>query len=107
MYDLEKVIKGLECCSAMNGEQCGGCPYAAECEEGMIGAVWAGLAHLCADALALLKAQEAVKPFVTGNGRTFEEVETWWYECGNCNKPINPNDRYCRHCGKAVKWDAE
>ena len=60
---------------------------------------------LLQDALELLKAQEPVKPFVTGNGHTFEEAETWWYACGNCNKPIDPNDQYCRHCGKAMKWD--
>ena len=53
--------------------------------------------------VALLK-QEAVEPYITGNGESFETAETWWYECGNCNKPIDPNDKFCRHCGKAVKW---
>ena len=57
------------------------------------------------ETISLLKEQEPVKPFVTGNGHTFEEAETWWYECGNCNEPIDPNDQYCRHCGKAVKWE--
>lgn len=57
MDDLrEKVIKGLECCSQMAGEVCRECPYANECEEGE--GLLAGAAHLAADALSLLKAQE-------------------------------------------------
>ena len=56
MPDLEKVIKGLECCSQMAGEVCRECPYANECEEGE--GLLAGSAHLAADALSLLKAQE-------------------------------------------------
>lgn len=51
MADLEKVLKGLECCCSMTGEACRQCPYDEECAE-MIGS---GSAHLCADALELLK----------------------------------------------------
>ena len=61
MPDLEKVIKGLECCSDMDGNKCSKCPYAKECEEAPPGAVFVGSAHLCADALELLKAQEQRK----------------------------------------------
>lgn len=56
MADLEKTIRGLECCAAMSGDQCARCPYAKECEEG--GHLFGGTAHLCADALSLLKVQE-------------------------------------------------
>ena len=28
-----------------------------------------------------------------------------WYECGNCGTSVNPGDKFCRHCGKKVKWD--
>ena len=59
MADLEKVIRGLECCSCMDGNKCAKCPYAKECEEGTGGAVFAGSAHLCADAISIIKAQEA------------------------------------------------
>ena len=55
------------------------------------------------DAVALLKEQEAVKPFVEGRGESFETAETWWYACGNCNEALDVNDKYCRHCGRAVK----
>ena len=57
------------------------------------------------NALALLKEQEAVKPYVTGRGESFETAETWWYACGNCHEALDPNDKYCRHCGTPVKWD--
>ena len=32
---------------------------------------------------------------------------TKWYVCGACKAPINPGDKYCHECGKAVKWDAD
>ena len=53
----------------------------------------------------LLKEQKAVEPYIAGSGESFETAETWWYECGNCNKPIDPNDKFCRHCGQVVKWE--
>jgi hypothetical protein len=58
------------------------------------------------DTLALLKEQDAVEPYIAGSGESFETAGTWWYECGHCNKQIDPYDKFCRHCGKAVKWDA-
>lgn len=46
----EKVIRGLECCALGAFDTCEGCPYTEEtrCSE-----------HLCGDALALLREQEA------------------------------------------------
>ena len=102
MPDREKVIKGLECCvkTTIEESKCAdNCPYKSQCWDGTM------FLDILQDALELLKAQEPVKPFVTGNGHTFEEAETWWYVCGNCNEPIDPNDQYCRHCGRAVKWE--
>jgi hypothetical protein len=51
VIDKEKVLTGLECCSQMTGNACRQCPYDEECAK-MIGS---GSAHLCADALELLK----------------------------------------------------
>ena len=51
MADLEKVLKGLECCCSMTGEACRQCPYDEECAE----KIGSGSAHLCSDALELLK----------------------------------------------------
>ena len=50
MIDLEKVLKGLECCS-MNGSGCKRCPYNKDCDEMSD----YGNAQLCSDALELLK----------------------------------------------------
>jgi hypothetical protein len=51
-------------------------------------------------AVALLKEQEAVEPEKEHSGSGI----TWWNVCGNCKTAINPNDKYCHECGRAVKW---
>ena len=28
---------------------------------------------------------------------------TWWYVCPECHGAIDRQDRFCRHCGQAVK----
>ena len=55
MTDLGKVIKGLECCAAMSGDECRECPYGHECWDTNLPY---GMSHLAADALSLLKEQE-------------------------------------------------
>lgn len=90
MPDREKIIKALECC---RWDECKKCQYhgQSDCFE-----------KLLADALALLKAQEAVRP-IRVNGRWIK-----YYACGACKKQLGSNDSrdsYCRHCGRAVKWD--
>ena len=55
MPDREKVIKGLECCAAMSGDECNKCPYGDECVDTDL---LYGIPHLASDALALLKEQE-------------------------------------------------
>ena len=103
MPDREKVLKGLELCTEITQDGCLMlCPYKDEQDE-----TYSGFCEqvLKRDALSLLKEQEAVEPYVAGNGKSFETAETWWYECGNCNKPIDPNDKFCRHCGRKVKWE--
>lgn len=54
MVDKNKVLNGLECCCSMTGDACRQCPYDEECAK-MIGS---GSAHLCANALELLKHDE-------------------------------------------------
>lgn len=34
------------------------------------------------------------------------DSETSYYVCGECHQPIDPVDRYCRRCGRKVRWDA-
>jgi hypothetical protein len=95
--DMEKVIKGLECC--INNERatpdCMGCPYAE------INGICTGLHKLHGDALALLKAQEQ-KPISASIVDSDGGLMHWW-ACGNCQAPINPEDRFCHECGRPVK----
>lgn len=79
MYDLEKVIKGLECCEEFNKLSCDKCPYdyngrgdgKSECT-----------AELATDALALLTEQERIiklyekaEPFLHSHGWDWTQVD--------------------------------
>jgi len=91
--DREKVIKGLRCCSHTDGVNCIYCPYDnidSDCT-----------ALMSMDVLELLKEQEAVKPEREHSGGG----TTWWNVCGACRTAINPNDKFCHECGRAVKWE--
>lgn len=46
------------------------------------------------------KGQEPVKPKVGHN-----IGHTWWYACGACSETIDPSDKFCRRCGRKVRWD--
>ena len=53
------------------------------------------------DALELLNPGEKVRP-----EREYSRSGiTWWNICGACKTAINPNDKFCHECGRAVKWD--
>jgi hypothetical protein len=93
--DREKVIKGIRKCLSHKPCSVNGCPYENEC------AVEHLNDPLLRDALALLKEQEAVKPEREHSGSGV----TWWNVCGNCKTAINPNDKFCHECGRAVKWE--
>lgn len=54
-------------------------------------------------ALALLKAQEPIKAKTMTDGNVNNPA--WWCVCGNCGLDIDIGDKYCRRCGRAVKWN--
>ena len=93
MPDREKVIKGFEICS-QPGSCRSECPYYEK--EGTECSYW-----LMKDALELLKAQEAVEAKVVGES---ESHGSWWFACGACGHAIDPEDNFCRECGRKVKW---
>ena len=100
MPDREKVIAALECLTVVNeaylSTDCRerGCPYVTmDCE---IAAEQ--------DALRLLEAQEPVEP-TTASANEPDDHKSWWYACGACQYPINRGDKYCRHCGRGVRWE--
>ena len=102
MVDREKVINGLKACIVQNPDDhrnCNKCPYKRRgitnepCFNGlMIGA------------LELLKELEPVAPKIYSTGSALK-VATSWYACGSCGKSIDPQDKFCRHCGKEVALD--
>jgi hypothetical protein len=108
MAELEKVIKGIECClGSGNANACEPCPYKDECAK----AVGESPSPLRRDALSLLKAQEAKPPrFAVAYDKIF-------YACDNCGKSLvvmaNSEGlvlqkyvpKYCSECGQAVRWE--
>ena len=124
MADLEKVLKGLECCCSMTGEACRQCPYDEECAE----KIGSGYAHLCSDALALLKEQPETRITVDANGIRTDRVAHWkgfmvlrfygldddgepiyrrglFYACSKCKRRTVIKTPYCPQCG--AKMDEE
>ena len=99
MTDMEKVIKGLDIilngCDDIQCEDC--CFHIKESAKprrcGMIEE------QIQNDALALLK--EEVPAEIEGGG------SSWWYVCGECHTAIDKLDKYCRQCGRKVKWDGK
>ena len=55
------------------------------------------------DAIALLKAQEPVKPKKV-KGYKPPVCTLFDYECENCESPIMEKQPFCAGCGKALKW---
>lgn len=49
--------------------------------------------------LALLKEQEPARI------QKREFAHMWFWCCGSCGVAITEGDRFCRMCGRAVKWD--
>ena len=45
------------------------------------------------------KKQEPVEPEYEGDARS-----SWWWVCGECHTAIDTKDKYCRECGRKIKW---
>ena len=61
---------------------------------------------LCGRAYEMLKMKEPIAPQIGWQKKGFSE-DDWsnWYKCGECGEPIDKGDKFCRECGRAVKWD--
>ena len=97
--DREKVFDAFRNC--ITEPKCKDCPWET-CEE--FHQTKKIPLDLCLDILELLKEQEAVEPKKESDGNP-EMWASWWYVCGNCGEGIDWHDRYCWHCGRAVKWN--
>jgi len=80
MPDREKVIAGLECCSACSGDECVKCPYSGECRDTDLPYA---MSHLAADALALLKEQKPRVMTLEEARETLHTSEFLYYEDRN------------------------
>lgn len=97
MQDREKVIRGLECLIT-NEVDCDGCQY----NEGENSSC---LRNIAKDALGLLKLQEPARAIREFSDDFSYDGGSWWYECGNCQNPVDYHDVFCSYCGKRLKWD--
>ena len=98
MPDIENVIKGLECCSAVPEHDCENCPYDQE-----TGDYICGSREMKREAIELLKEQEA---------KTGEWITIWQEDdpdtslearcsvCGRVSK--RPLGHYCKWCGSTM-----
>ena len=106
--DREKVIRGLECCGDKNKLHCDQCPYD---YNGRGNERYECTAELSADALVLLKEQEA-KPMTEYDdgwdcprcGLKLVGKTASGYPCDKLNLPDDEIVKYCPVCGQAVKW---
>lgn len=93
MPDREKVVRGLEHCVGEEHANCENCPY-------LMDVVGVGCyTRLNRDALALLREQEAKAAWYDSN-----DLLRYWH-CGHCGVIITHGDKYCRMCGREVKWE--
>ena len=53
------------------------------------------------DAVQILEELEPVEPIVEYDVKN----DVHWCACGKCGKKIDWEDKFCKHCGQAVKQD--
>ena len=96
MIDKKQVIYDIERCICHVPDACRDCSKYKKYQPLVI-----CMEELLKDALSLLKEYkvEFVEIIDSDGGKTH------WYACGGCKSPINPGDRYCHECGRAVKWE--
>lgn len=99
MMDRDKVIKALECCTkkiCIYKDTEKECPYWELCGE-YEDAFEDCTTALAKDAIALLKAQEPVKP----------KWQKGYAYCGKCGYKLHwivDQNNFCPNCGQEVKW---
>ena len=54
--------------------------------------------EMMTDAAKALEERIPVETEIEGGG------STWWYVCGDCHTAVDSADRFCRQCGRPLKW---
>lgn len=105
MANIEKVIKGLECCRIDENRHinCADCPYYTDDDKGQM---WCSN-EINNDAIKLLKEKIPKSP-------TWRRGKAFCGGCGGCleNKEQHSSDivssiRFCKWCGTPVDWSNE
>ena len=94
MANLEKVIRGLQ---AIHDEAYDRWVHTQYGTDKLV----ALMSEVVPDALTLLREQEPVEPHAERDC----DDGIWYYGCGACHGAIDYKDKFCRHCGREVKWD--
>ena len=105
MADIEKVIKGLECCSEpyVSCVNCSECPYYNDNEnkEKLLNCN----DILCKDAMELLKKQVPIQVKDIAEEIIGHKPKVKVGHCPCCGQLLSESSKYCNQCGQAVKWD--
>ena len=112
MADIEKVKQAVAiCCGVGHCKDCGytnkGHYTDMNCRLNMMHDVLSVIEQMEQRIKQFMQEQEPLEPVVFGNGKTFEEAETWWYGCPVCKKPVDTTDNFCRKCGRAITWQKD
>ena len=87
MKEVDKVIKGLECCIKSNGKECMfKCPYFKGTE------IKNCFASLAEDAFKFVKREKPIEPIKGEQGK-----------CPTCGYRVD--HKYCPNCGQAIDWN--
>lgn len=93
--DVEKIKKGLECCTFILGKRkCSECPYQKGLPDN-------GCYQLQDDFHTLMKKHEAVNPVKKD---MVEITARYEFDCP-CGAPLLIGQPYCADCGRPVKWE--
>ena len=84
MPDIEKVIKGME-----------------ELEETIKRIL--DINYSLPRSKMIREAAEALRRNIPQKMEIEGGGSSWWYVCPECHGAIDSQDRFCRHCGQAVK----
>lgn len=102
MRDIDKTIKGLECC--MSEKQCNSpCPYRGECDDG--GYYYSKAIE---NARSMLEAQKPKTIIIDDPPKDgFTWFGIWFGRCPQCGRSLvkDKHKKYCGYCGQAVKWN--
>lgn len=91
-----KIISGLKCCLVEYEPNCDACPYrdvSESCRE-----------KLQKDVLEELSVKENIQDMMIPR-TNFGIQQPVWYTCSVCGVRIAEKDRYCKNCGRKVKWE--